>query len=139
MTSKKDGYFENNEYLITWAVGHLVELANAEIYDERYKKWSLSDLPIIPQEWKYVVSEGKNKQFGVIKNLMNRADVREVINACDAGREGQLIFDLIYQKAGCKLPIKRAWLSSMETKAIVDGFNNLRDGAEFENLCKSAL
>jgi len=139
VTARKSGYFEGNGYIITWCIGHLAGLANAESYSENYKKWSLADLPIIPDNWQYVISEGKNKQFEVVKKLMNDKRVTEVINACDAGREGELIFRLVYEKAGCTKPIKRLWISSMEEKAIVEGFNNLRDGADYDSLYQSAL
>jgi len=136
---KKDGCFEGNGYIITWCVGHLVEFANADAYDERYKKWSISDLPIIPREWKYVVSADKNKQYQIVKKLLNDSRVDELIFATDAGREGELIFRLVYEYANCKKPIKRLWLSSMEEKAIVEAFGNLRDGADYFNLYQSAL
>ena len=136
---KKDGCFENSEYIITWCIGHLVELANADVYDERYKKWNIADLPIIPKEWQYVVSDDKKKQFNTVKKLMNDNRVTEVIFATDAGREGELIARLVYEKAGCKKPVKRLWLSSMEESAIRDCFNNLKEGAEYENLYHSAL
>jgi DNA topoisomerase-3 len=145
-TVKKDGYFmtdgsvnPGNDLIITWCVGHLVELANADLYDERYKKWNIADLPIIPEKWKYVVSSDKEKQFKIVKSLMNRADVSEIIFATDAGREGELIARLVYEKAGCTKPIFRAWLSSMEEKAIVEAFENPGNGAEYENLYRSAL
>jgi len=136
---RKEGYIEGKDVIITWCVGHLVELASADVYDEKYKKWNLTDLPIIPDRWEYVVSDDKAKQFKVVKSLMNRADVSEVIFATDAGREGELIARLVYEKAGCKKPIFRAWLSSMEESAIVNAFENLKDGAEYENLYQSAL
>jgi DNA topoisomerase-3 len=136
---KHDGYIECGEYIITWCIGHLVELANAEVYNESYRKWRIEDLPIIPQQWEYAVTANKNKQFEVVKKLMHDKSISEVINACDSGREGELIFRLTYEKAGCKLPVKRLWISSMEEKAIIDGFNNLRDGAEYDSLYHSAL
>lgn len=139
VTVKNDGYFEGNGYIITWCVGHLVELASADAYDEKYKKWNIADLPILPQTWKYVVSDDKKKQFEIVKKLMNDSRVSEVIFATDAGREGELIARLVYEKASCNKPIFRAWLSSMEEKAIVEAFNNLRNGSEFENLYQSAL
>jgi DNA topoisomerase-3 len=139
VSNKKDGYFEGNGYIITWCIGHLVELANADLYDERYKKWNIADLPIIPKEWRYAVSDDKKKQFNIVKTLMNDDRVTEVIFATDAGREGELIARLVYEKANCKKPIKRLWLSSMEETAIRNGFNNLKDGAEYENLYHSAL
>lgn len=135
----KDGYIENNEFVISWCVGHLVALAEPSAYDEKYLKWNYADLPIIPQDFQYKIYGGKQKQFKVVKALMNRKDVTEVINACDAGREGELIFRLVYAQANCKKPIKRLWISSMEESAIREGFNNLKDGSEYDNLYLSAL
>jgi DNA topoisomerase-3 len=135
----RGGYIECKKYIITWCIGHLVELADADVYDERYKKWRVEDLPIIPQAWEYVVSADKSKQFEIIQKLMNDPRITEVINACDCGREGELIFRLVYKKTACKLPVKRLWISSMEDTAIIEGFNNLRDGAEYESLYHSAL
>ena len=135
----KNGYVEGDNIIVSWCIGHLVELANADVYDERYKKWDIADLPIIPQEWQYIVSADKNEQFEVLRSLMNDSRITEVVNACDAGREGELIFRLVYNKIGCTKPIKRLWLSSMEEKAIVSGFSDLKDGKEYENLYRSAL
>ena len=139
VTDKKDGYIEGNGYIVSWCVGHLVSLANADMYDEKFKKWDIADLPIIPDEWQFIIAEDKNKQFGILRQLMGDNRVTEVVNACDAGREGELIFRLVYNKAVCTKPIKRLWISSMEEKAIRDGFSNLRDGEEYENLYQSAL
>lgn len=139
VTEKKDGYIEGNGYIVSWCVGHLVSLANADMYDEKFKKWDIADLPIIPDEWQFVIAEDKNKQFGILRQLMDDRRVTEVVNACDAGREGELIFRLVYNKALCTKPIKRLWISSMEEKAIRDGFDNLRDGKDYENLYQSAL
>ena len=136
---KKDGYFEDNGYIISWCIGHLVELAEAAAYGEQYKKWSYESLPILPQEWQYAVSEDKKKQFETLKQLMHRADVSEVVNACDAGREGELIFRFVYHVAGCEKPMRRLWLSSMETSAIRAGFDNLKDGKDYDALYSSAL
>ena len=135
----KDGYIENNEFIISWCVGHLVALAEPSAYDEKYTKWNYADLPIIPQDFQYKIYGGKQKQFKVVKSLMNRKDITEVINACDAGREGELIFRLVYAQANCKKPIKRLWISSMEESAIREGFANLKDGGEYDNLFHSAL
>ena len=135
----KDGYIENGEYIISWCVGHLVALAEPSAYDEKYLKWNYADLPIIPPEFQYKIYGGKQKQFKVVKSLMNRKDVTEVINACDAGREGELIFRLVYNQANCRKPIKRLWISSMEESAIREGFASLKDGAEYDNLYHSAL
>lgn len=136
---KKDGYFEDNGYIISWCIGHLVELAEAAAYGEQYKKWSYESLPILPQEWQYAVSEDKKKQFATLKQLMHRADVSEVVNACDAGREGELIFRFVYHVAGCEKPMRRLWLSSMEDGAIRDGFAHLGDGKDYDALYSSAL
>lgn len=135
----KDGYIENTDYVISWCVGHLVALAEPSVYDEKYLKWNYADLPIIPQEFQYKIYGGKQKQFKVVKSLMNRKDITEVINACDAGREGELIFRLVYAQANCRKPIKRLWISSMEESAIREGFTNLKDGSEYDNLYHSAL
>jgi len=139
VTTKNDGYMEGNGYIVSWCVGHLVSLADADVYDEKFKKWNISDLPITPSDWQFVVSADKSKQFGILKKLMNDSRVTEVVNACDAGREGELIFRLVYEKAGCKKSIKRLWISSMEESAILDGFKNLRSGEEYEKLYQSAL
>ena len=136
---KKDGYFEDDGYIISWCIGHLVELAEAAAYGEQYKKWSYESLPILPQEWQYAVSEDKKKQFETLKQLMHRADVSEVVNACDAGREGELIFRFVYHVAGCEKPMRRLWLSSMETSAIKAGFDDLKDGKGYDALYSSAL
>ena len=136
---KQDGYTEGNGYLISWCVGHLVQLADAAAYGEQYKKWSYDSLPILPQEWQYAVSKDKGKQFKTLKELMHRTDVSEVVNACDAGREGELIFRFVYEVAGCKKPMRRLWISSMEESAIKAGFENLKDGREYDALFASAL
>lgn len=136
---KKDGYFEDDGYIISWCIGHLVELAEAAAYGEQYKKWSYESLPILPQEWQYTVSGDKKKQFESLKQLMHRADVSEVVNACDAGREGELIFRFVYHVAGCEKPMRRLWLSSMETSAIKAGFDDLKDGKDYDTLYSSAL
>ena len=136
---RRDGYLEGNGYLISWCFGHLAELASADVYDEAYGKWSREQLPIIPDNWQYSVSRDKKKQLDLLSDLMHREDVTEVINACDAGREGELIFRTVYQLAGCKTSMKRLWISSMEDNAIRDGFAQLRDGSEYDNLYAAAL
>ena len=136
---KKDGYIAGNGCLVSWCVGHLVQLAEAAAYGEQYKKWSYDSLPILPQEWQYVVASDKGKQFKILKDLMHRADVSEVVNACDAGREGELIFRFVYDVAGCKKPMRRLWISSMEESAIKAGFASLKDGKEYDPLYSSAL
>lgn len=135
----RDGYIENGEYIISWCVGHLAAAAFPEEYDAKYSKWNYADLPIIPDNFKYKIYGDKQKQFKVVKSLMTGKDVSEVINACDAGREGELIFRLVYNMANCKKPIKRLWISSMENAAIREGFENLKDGSEYDNLYYSAL
>jgi DNA topoisomerase III len=137
--NKKDGYMEGGGYLISWCVGHLVQLAEAAAYGEQYKKWSYDSLPILPETWQYDVSKGKEKQFHILKELLHRTDVSEVVNACDAGREGELIFRFVYEVAGCKKPIRRLWISSMEESAIREGFSHLKDGKEYAPLYQSAL
>ena len=136
---KKDGYIEGGGCLISWCVGHLVQLAEAAAYGEQYKKWSFESLPILPEEWQYAVDPDKGKQFKTLKELMHRADVSEVVNACDAGREGELIFRFVYEAAGCKKPMRRLWISSMEDGAIKAGFASLKDGQEYDALFASAL
>ena len=138
-TEKKDGYIKGNGYLVSWCVGHLVQLAEAAAYGEQYKKWSYDSLPILPQEWQYTVATDKGKQFKILKDLMHRADVSEVVNACDAGREGELIFRFVYEVAGCKKPMRRLWISSMEESAIKAGFASLKDGKVYDSLYSSAL
>ena len=136
---KKDGFLTGSGYIISWCVGHLVGLSEAAAYGEQYKKWSYDSLPILPQEWKYTVSADKEKQCKTLKELMNRADVSEVVNACDAGREGELIFRFVYEMAGCKKPMRRLWISSMEDSAIKEGFSRLKNGEEYDALFASAL
>ena len=135
---RKDGYIEGRDYIVSWGFGHLVELANADTYDEKYAKWRYDDLPIIPANWKYKIPRDKYSQFETLKKLMNRADVSDVINACDAGREGELIFRNIYKMTGCNKPIYRLWISSMEDNAIEQGFCELKNGKEYDNLFAAA-
>ena len=136
--SRKEGYLENEVYIVSWCVGHLAELVNADSYDERYVKWRKEDLPIIPASMKYRIPRDKYGQFEVLKKLMHREDVSEVVNACDAGREGELIFRNMYAMTGCKKPILRLWISSMEDAAIEQGFRELKDGKEYDNLFAAA-
>ncbi len=138
-TSRKDGYLEGEAYLVSWCVGHLVGLADASVYDQRYAKWRYDDLPIIPEEWLYEVPKDKMQQFKVLSALMKDKRVTELVCATDAGREGELIFRLVYQKAGCSKPFKRLWISSLEDSAIRDGFQHLRDSSEFDRLYEAAL
>ena len=136
---KQDGYMEGNGYLVSWCIGHLVSLADAGTYDERFKKWRYDDLPILPQEWQYIIPDDKKKQFDTLRSLMERPDVTGLVCATDAGREGELIFRFVYQMAGCKKPFQRLWISSMEDAAIKDGFAHLKPGADYDNLYQSAL
>ena len=136
---RQDGYLEGSGYLISWCVGHLVELAPPSAYGERYVKWNIADLPILPEKWQYLVSASTKKQFFVLKKLLHRADVETVVNSCDAGREGELIFRLVYEQAGCRKPVSRLWLSSMEDNAIREGFANLKPSTEYDALYQAAL
>lgn len=139
VTETKDGYMEGNGYVISWCIGHLVGLAEAAAYGEQYKKWNYDTLPILPEEWQYTVAPEKQKQFKTLKGLMGRADVSELVNACDAGREGELIFRFVYYLAHCQKPFSRLWISSMEDAAIRSGFDNLKDGREYDALYYAAL
>ena len=139
VTSRADGYFEGGGWLISWCIGHLVGLADAAAYDDSYKKWRYEDLPILPDPFRYVVSEEKAAQFHILRSLMERPDVTELVNACDAGREGELIFRLVYEAAGCSKPFSRLWISSMEDAAIREGFADLRPGGAYDPLYQSAL
>lgn len=136
---RENGFYKGNEYLVSWCVGHLIETVMPEEYDEKYAKWRVMDLPIIPQEWKYQVTPGVRAQYDIVKSLMERDDVDEIICATDAGREGELIFRLVYNQAGCTKEFKRLWISSMENKAIKDGFAKLKDGKEYDRLYQAAL
>ena len=136
---RKDGYVEGNGYIVSWCVGHLVGLADAYEYDEKYGKWKREDLPIVPDTWKYSIFDGKKKQFNILRTLMNRPDVESLVCATDAGREGELIFRFVYEMAGCKKPFKRLWISSMEESAIKKGFADMRNGSEYDPLYYSAM
>ena len=138
-SSRKDGYLEGNNYIVSWCVGHLVGLANASSYDERFAKWRYSDLPIVPDEWLFEVPKDKQKQFKVLCDLMRDKRVTELVCATDAGREGELIFRLVYRKAGCTKPFKRLWISSLEDSAIREGFAHLRDSGDYDRLYEAAL
>ena len=138
-TSRKDGYMEGGNYIVSWCFGHLVELADASSYDERYAKWRYDDLPIVPESWMFEVTKDKAQQFKVLSALMKDKRVTELVCATDAGREGELIFRLVYDKAGCTKPFKRLWISSLEDSAIREGFNHLRDGKEYDRLYEAAL
>ncbi|HGI2541248.1 TPA: DNA topoisomerase 3 [Streptococcus agalactiae] len=137
-TKKKEGYYEGNGYRVSWCVGHLIQMANPDSYDEKYAKWNMEDLPLIPTKYKYEVSKSTKKQFSILKKLLNDKEVENVVNACDAGREGESIFRLVYNQVNCKKKMKRLWISSMEDSAIKDGFRNLKDGSYYDDLFESA-
>lgn len=137
-TKKKDGYNEGNGYKVSWCVGHLIQMANPDAYDEKYAKWNISDLPIIPKQYKFEVAKATKKQFNILKKLMNDKEIDTVINACDAGREGESIFRLVYNEAKCKKKMQRLWISSMEDSAIKEGFSNLKNGEDYDKLFESA-
>ena len=136
---RRDGYLEGGGYVVSWCVGHLAELASAEAYDQQYAKWRLEDLPILPDNWRYIVPHNRQKRFSVLQSLMDREGVTEIVNACDAGREGELIFRNVYNLAGCKKPMLRLWVSSMEDAAIREGFAHLRPGHDYDGLYQAAL
>ena len=135
---KCKGYREGNGYIVSWCIGHLAELCYPESYDERYAKWYMDDLPIVPDVWKYRLDGKKKEQFNILKTLMNRSDVSEAINACDAGREGERIFRTVYRITGCRKPMNRLWISSLEDEAIREGFKNLKPGKEYDSLYDAA-
>ena len=136
---REDGYLEGESCIVSWCLGHLAEYAQPEEYDPKYEKWQFDDLPILPEAWKLKVSKDKKKQFDVIKTLMNRSDVEYLVNGCDAGREGELIFQRVYDLAGCRKPVKRLWISSMEDAAIQKGFQTMKSEEEYKNLCMAAV
>lgn len=138
-SKREDGYLEGNSYIVSWCVGHLVELAQPESYDSKFSKWSYNDLPIFPDSWQYQVSAATKKQFGILKKLMERKEVESLVCATDAGREGELIFRLVYHQCHCKKPIERLWISSMEDSAIQEGFAHLRPGSDYDALYEAAL
>ena len=138
-TDRQDGYLQGNGYLVSWCIGHLVSFADAALYDERFKKWRYEDLPIIPESWRLTVPPDKRERFDTLRTLLRSEEVSEVINACDAGREGELIFRTVYHLAGCTKPMKRLWISSMEDSAIREGFANLKPGRDYDPLHQSAL
>lgn len=136
---REDGYLEGESCIVSWCLGHLAEYAQPEEYDPKYEKWQFDDLPILPETWKLKVSKDKKKQFEVIKTLMNRSDVEYLVNGCDAGREGELIFQRVYDLAGCRKPVKRLWISSMEDAAIQKGFQTMKSEEEYKNFCMAAV
>lgn len=137
--NSKDGYIEGNGYIVSWCVGHIVQLFTPDEYDEKFKKYSFDTLPIIPNKFKFKVSDSTAKQYKILKSLMFRPDVDELICATDAGREGECIFRYVYNFSGCRKPVKRLWISSVEDKAIRDGFDNLRDSSEFDNMFEAGF
>ena len=136
---REDGYLEGESCIVSWCLGHLAEYAQPEEYDPKYEKWQFDDLPILPEAWKLKVSKDKKKQFDVLKGLMTRSDVEYLVNGCDAGREGELIFQRVYVLAGCRKPVKRLWISSMEDAAIQKGFQTMKSEEEYKNLCMAAV
>ena len=138
-TSKNDGYYEGNSFIVSWCIGHLMELAQPQDYDVSFGKWNYESLPIIPDEWRYTIKSDTAKQYRILKELMNRSDVETVVCATDAGREGELIFRLVYNQAGCNKPFERLWISSMEDSAIREGMNSLHPGHEYDSLYNAAL
>ena len=132
------GAIEGSNYIVTWALGHLVTLADPEGYDKKYKDWTLSSLPMIPKKWELVVIKQTSRQYQNVKTQLFRKDVSEIIIATDAGREGELVARWILEKSGCHKPIKRLWISSVTDKAIREGFSHLRDGRQYNDLYKAA-
>lgn len=136
---REEGYLSGQDCIVSWCLGHLAEYVSPEVYDPRYEKWEFADLPIVPERWELSVAKDKKKQFAVLKKLLNRKDIDYVVNACDAGREGELIFKRVYDLSGSKIPVKRLWISSMEDSAIREGFANLKDGEEYKNICEASI
>ena len=136
---RRAGYLEGSGWLVSWCLGHLAELADAAAYGPDYAKWRLEDLPILPESWRFTIAKDKRDQFDVLRTLLRREDVSEVVNACDAGREGELIFRTVYALTGCSKPISRLWISSMEDTAIREGFAQLRPGRDYDGLHQAAL
>ena len=137
-TSRKNGYFEGGGYLVSWCLGHLAEYVEPNAYDKKYERWHYEDLPIIPDTWRLAVAEAKKEQFKVLSDLLNRSDLEYIVNACDAGREGESIFRRVYALAGSKAPVKRLWISSMEDASIRDGFAHLKDSSDYDHLFQAA-
>jgi DNA topoisomerase-3 len=135
---RKEGFFSGNGYIVAWCYGHLLELAAPDLYDEKYRKWNYADLPIVPEVWLHVPVKGKAAQLKILQGLLNRPDVEYVVNACDAGREGEIIFRLVYEYAHCPKPVKRLWLSSMTDAAVREGFASLKGAAEYDGLYAAA-
>ena len=136
---KRSGYFEGGGYLVSWCIGHLISLADAATYNEQFRKWKYDDLPIVPQEWQFIVASGKEQQFSILKDLMHRSDVTEIIKLATAGARGNSFSALSMNRRIAKKPFSRLWISSMEQVAIREGFSNLKDGRGYDNLYQSAL
>ena len=136
---RKGGYLEGNGYIVSWCIGHLVGVANPESYDPLYSRWKYEDLPIIPEVWKLQVFNNTKKQFNILRKLMNKTEVEEIICATDAGREGELIFKRVYDLSQSRKPVKRLWISSMEDEAIREGFSQMKDASAYENLADAAV
>lgn len=136
---REEGYLSGEDCIVSWCLGHLAEFGTPETYDARYKNWEFADLPIIPERWELSVAKDKKQQFQVLKELLTRNDLDYVVNACDAGREGELIFRWVYELSGSQLPVKRLWISSMEECAIREGFAHLKDGSEYANLREASI
>ena len=138
-TARKEGHMEGGGWLVSWCIGHLAGLAEPAVYNPSYDKWRREDLPILPENWRFIIGKDKREQFDVLRTLLRRKDVSEVVNACDAGREGELIFRTAYHLAGCTKPMRRLWISSMEDSAIREGFENLHPGQDYDGLHQAAL
>ena len=139
VTDRKNGYIMGKDYIVSWCMGHLVSLASADTYDKKYSKWTYKDLPILPETWQYTIIPSTKKQFAILKMLMEKKEVEELICATDAGREGELIFRLVYQKCQCKKPVKRLWISSLEDNAIAKGMKELESSQKYHSLYDAAL
>ena len=136
---REDGYLRGTDCMVSWCFGHLVEYVSPDAYDEKFNQWRYEDLPIIPKDWKVTVSEDKKDQFYILKRLLNSPEIEYVVNACDAGREGELIFKHVYDLSGSKKPVKRLWISSLEDSAILDGMQHLRSAEEYRHLAEAAV
>ena len=136
---REDGYLQGTDCMVSWCFGHLAEYVSPDAYDEKFNQWRYEDLPIIPKDWKVTVSEDKKDQFYILKRLLNSPEIEYVVNACDAGREGELIFKHVYDLSGSKKPVKRLWISSLEDSAILDGMQHLRSAEEYRHLAEAAV
>ena len=138
-SKKEEGYLEGKGCIVSWCFGHLAEYVPPDSYDERFTRWLYEDLPFIPEEWKLAVSKDKKEQFYILKKLLNRPDIEFVVNACDAGREGELIFKHVYDLSRSKKPVKRLWISSLESSSILEGIEHLKAGEIYHNLAEAAV